>query len=378
MANLTQIPDHYVIQYETNWQMLLQQMESRLKEKTKFVTANGAAVRFNQYDSTNMTAITARNGATVNSDVAMPARWAYPTPYDTSSWFDEFDNIFLGNVVLPTSETMQAQAAAYGRTADQLLLNALLGSATVSNVANTSSGYSLNNTTTTVALPGAYSMTASISTTTLTVSAVSSGSLVVGSKIEGTNIAANTFVTKILTGSGGAGTYTVSVSQTAASGTIAGNAQVVPVGFATTGNVGMSVAKIREAKRILDSNEAPAEDRILVVSAKEISDLLSTMEVTNQLYNSVRALVDGEVDSFLGFKVVRSELLPIASNIRSCIAYQKNAAVLVDGGRKAYMDVIPTNRHSLQIRSTAVLGATRLLEKGVVSIACDTTKGSTV
>lgn len=306
---MTQIPDHYVIQYETNWQMLLQQMDSRLKELTKMVTAQGAAVRFNQMDQTSMSQVTTRNGATDNKDIALPARWAYPLPYDTSNWFDEFDSTFLGSVVLPTSECMQAQAAAYGRTADTVLINALLNPATITNVANTSTGFGLNNTTTTVSLP-----------TTQVVNA--------------------NYV-------GGGGTPT---------------------------NTGLSIAKLREAKRILDSNECPAEDRILVVSAKEISDLLSTQEVTNNLYNSVRALVDGEVDSFLGFKVVRSELLPVTSGIRSAIAYQKNSAVLVDGGRKTYMDILPMNRHSLQIRSTCVIGATRLLEKGVVQIQCDTTK----
>lgn len=309
MANMTQIPDHYVIQYETNWQMLLQQMDSRLKDRTKLVQANGAAVRFNQMDTTSMAAVTSRNGATNNLDIALPARWAYPTPYDTSNWFDEFDNTFLGSVVLPTSETMQAQAAAYGRTADSVLITALLGNATISNTANTSAGFGLNNTTTTIALPNTQ------------------------------KVAVNHV--------GGGGTPT---------------------------NTGLTIAKIREAKRILDANEAPAEDRILVVSAKEIADLLGTQEVTNQLYNSVRALVDGEVDSFLGFKVVRTELLPVASNVRSCIAYQRNSAVMVDGGRKTYMDILPQNRHSLQIRSTAVLGATRLLEKGVVEILADTTK----
>lgn len=309
MPNMTQIPDHYVIQYETNWQMLLQQIDARLKDRTKMVQANGAAVRFNQIDQTSMSQVTTRNGATVNSDITLPARWAYPVPYDVSNWFDEFDNTFLGNVVLPTSETMQAQAAAYNRTADQVLINALLGSATITNPANTSAGFGLNNTTTTVALPASQA------------------------------VAVN------YVGGGG-----------------------------TPANTSLTIAKIREAKRILDANEAPAEGRILVVSAKEISDLLSTQEVTNQLYNSVRALVDGDVNSFLGFNVVRTELLPVASNIRSCIAYHRDSAVVVDGGRKTYMDILPENRHSLQIRSTAVLGATRLLEKGVVSIACDTTK----
>jgi hypothetical protein len=221
-------------------------------------------------------------------------------------------------------------------------------------------------------------MTAAISGTTLTVSAVSSGSIGIGSLIQGANVAAGTYVTALGTGTGGAGTYTVGVSQTAASGTIAGSGQSVGVGYVPAGgnatNSGLTIAKLREAKRILDANEAPAEDRVLIVSSKEISDLLGTTEVTSNLFNSVRALVDGDVDQFLGFKVVRSELLGVSSNVRTCVAYHKNAAVVVDGGKKSYMDILPTQSHALQIRSTAVLGAARLLEGGVVSILADTTK----
>jgi hypothetical protein len=306
---MLQIPDHYIVQFETNWQHLLQQMESRLKEKTKFVSAQGAAVRFNQYGLTSMSQVTTRNASTPQSNSTLPTRWAYPVPYDIANIFSEFDSLFLGSVVLPTSECMQSQAAAYGRLVDKILIDALTASSTITNTANTSTGFGLNNTTTTVALPA------------------------------GQSVAVN----------------------------------YVPAGGTAT-NSGLTIGKLREAKRILDANEAPAEDRVLIVSAKEISDLLGTTEVTSNLFNSVRALVDGDVDQFLGFKVVRSEQLGLASNIRTCVAYHKNAAVVVDGGKKSYMDVLPTQSHALQIRSTAVLGATRLLENGVVSILADTTR----
>jgi hypothetical protein len=306
---MLQVPDHYVIQYDTNWNHLLQQMESRLKEKTKFVSAQGAAVRFNQYGLTSMSQVTTRNASTPTANSDLPTRWAYPVPYDIANRFSEFDNLFLGSVVLPTSECMQSQAAAYGRLCDKILIDALTASSTITNTANTSTGFGLNNTTTTVALPA------------------------------GQTVAVN----------------------------------YVPAGGTAT-NSGLTIGKLREAKRILDANEAPAEDRVLIVSAKEISDLLGTTEVTSNLFNSVRALVDGDVDQFLGFKVVRSEQLGLASNIRTCVAYHKNAAVVVDGGKKSYMDVLPTQSHALQIRSTAVLGATRLLENGVVSILADTTR----
>lgn len=66
---------------------------------------------------------------------------------------------------------------------------------------------------------GAY-VTGSISTTTLTVSAVTNGMLAVGQVISGIGITAGTYITALGTGSGGTGTYTVSVSQTVSSTTI--------------------------------------------------------------------------------------------------------------------------------------------------------------
>ena len=66
------------------------------------------------------------------------------------------------------------------------------------------------------------SVTGAISTTTLTVSAVATGSapLAVGQVISGANVVPGTVITALGTGTGGTGTYTVSVSQTAASATI--------------------------------------------------------------------------------------------------------------------------------------------------------------
>jgi hypothetical protein len=69
------------------------------------------------------------------------------------------------------------------------------------------------------ASPGAI-VTGSITGTTLTVTAVSFGTLYLGQTITGTGIAANTMITALGTGTGGAGTYTISSSQTVASTTI--------------------------------------------------------------------------------------------------------------------------------------------------------------
>jgi hypothetical protein len=68
--------------------------------------------------------------------------------------------------------------------------------------------------------PSAATFTGSISTTTLTVTSVLSGTIAVGQAIFGNNISQNTVITALGTGTGGVGTYTVSNSQTTASTTI--------------------------------------------------------------------------------------------------------------------------------------------------------------
>lgn len=73
---------------------------------------------------------------------------------------------------------------------------------------------------------GAASVTGSIAATTLTVTAVASGTLAAGMEISGTGVAAGTVITAILTGTGGVGTYSVNNSQTVASTTITGQAYV--------------------------------------------------------------------------------------------------------------------------------------------------------
>ncbi len=62
--------------------------------------------------------------------------------------------------------------------------------------------------------------TGAISGTTLTVSAVTSGTIYVGQVISGSGVTVSTTITALGTGTGGTGTYTVSASQTASSTTI--------------------------------------------------------------------------------------------------------------------------------------------------------------
>lgn len=93
--------------------------------------------------------------------------------------------------------------------------------------------------------PGDASVTGSIAGQTLTVTAVASGTLAVGSVLSGANIVQSTTVTALGTGSGGVGTYAVTPAQTSPSGAITatGTGHRAPT-YATTSGLQMQVQAI--------------------------------------------------------------------------------------------------------------------------------------
>ena len=292
---LTNIPNHFTTQFDSNWKHLVQQKNSKLKEYVTLDSIEGKEKSYNQLDATSMTQITDRSRDTRITDQAMAKRWIRPLNYDCAKLVDEFDEQFLGEVVLPTSPIIQSHAAAYARTCDKIIIDALGG-------------------------------TAFTGTTGTTATVLPAGQKIAANYVE--------------------------------SGAVA--------------NSGLTIAKLRAAKFLFDSNEVDEEEeRIMVVSAKQLQDLLRTTEVTSADYNTVRALVDGTLNTFMGFKFRRSQQLPLAVDIRSCFAYVKSGIILAERGLKTMMDVRPDLSHSLQIRSVASLAAVRMEEKKVVEIACD-------
>lgn len=172
--------------------------------------------------------------------------------------------------------------------------------------------------------------------------------------------------------SGKAGGTTVAWSSYSATNEIAVN--YVESGVATNSN--LTIAKLRKAKDILGKNEAIAdgEPLVAVVSQSQITSLLRTTEVTNSDYNAVKALVSGEVDTFMGFKFVKTELLTVASSIRECIFYAKNGLLLASGSEVMVdVGVRRDKRNSVQVYVCGTFGASRMEEKKVLRVKCDET-----
>jgi len=138
------------------------------------------------------------------------------------------------------------------------------------------------------------------------------------------------------------------------------------------GAAGLTVAKLISAKELLDAADVdPEEPRFIACAASQISDLLNTTEVKSSDYNTVKALVEGLVNTFLGFTFIRTQRLTLSGTTRTALAWAKSGILLAKrNDMNAKIDVIPTKHYATQAYASISCGATRMDEEKCVEIAC--------
>jgi len=136
----------------------------------------------------------------------------------------------------------------------------------------------------------------------------------------------------------------------------------------------LNIDKLREAKNLLDTNNVPMEGRTMLLHANSLQSLLGETEVTSSDFNSVKALVTGEVNTFMGFRFItfgdRDEGgLPIdGSSDRTLYAFHRDAVGLGIGmGQTSRVDYIP-EKTSFLVASMFSAGAVAIDDEGIVKI----------
>lgn len=141
----------------------------------------------------------------------------------------------------------------------------------------------------------------------------------------------------------------------------------------------LTLGKLRKALSMLQKAEAWNEERraygdelVLACTSSQIAALLKEPEVGSFDYNTARALVEGKIDSFLGFRIVRTEQLPLDNDgNRCCLAWVKSKAQFgLWEDFKVKLSVRDDLDEALQIRAKFACGATRLQEEAFVKILC--------
>jgi hypothetical protein len=138
----------------------------------------------------------------------------------------------------------------------------------------------------------------------------------------------------------------------------------------------MNVAKLRESKRLMDASNVPMDNRHVILHANGLASLLSETAVTSSDFNSVKALVQGEVNTFLGFQFhtigdrTEGGLAIDGSSDRTCFAFHRDAIGYGEGlGMRTEINYI-AEKTSWLVNEVFSAGAVAIDAEGVVSITC--------
>lgn len=167
-------------------------------------------------------------------------------------------------------------------------------------------------------------------------------------------------------------------------------------GASSTGS-NLNVLTLRKAKKYFWDNEAIDDDMeeelFMAVDPSQLDSLLGQTEVTSSDYNTVKALVQGDVNSFMGFKFIRSKRLlqtsasttytiasgavgsgsgSVASGARRVMAWQRYGIKAVMP-RSIFTRITPEMaeyHYNTQIYAAMSFGAVRMEEERVLEIIC--------
>jgi len=173
----------------------------------------------------------------------------------------------------------------------------------------------------------------------------------------------------------------LSIDSSDSSSTVAlPSSQVIDEDFGTGTDSNLTVEKLIEAKRIImgHSGSMPNNPSYMLCNADAIAALLNEEKIGSGDYNSLRALVQGDIDTYMGFKfkTVKDSLLPGTADGNDtapvkCFAFLQRSVGLAMG-QDVNVEVFPRadKRNNTQVYATMSLGATRIEEEGVVAIEC--------
>jgi len=162
----------------------------------------------------------------------------------------------------------------------------------------------------------------------------------------------------------------------------------------TLTGVNMNVRTLRKIKEKFDGNDVDESIRKYgAITSSQLQSLLAETETTSSDFNTVKALVQGDIDMFMGFKFIRTERLGrsssnvtydindgsvgagagtvTAANSRRCIFWAQDGVLLAIGmDVKARIGEREDKSYATQVYASLSLGATRMEEEKVVECIC--------
>jgi len=144
----------------------------------------------------------------------------------------------------------------------------------------------------------------------------------------------------------------------------------------TIGGAGtnMNIEKLRATSKAMNEKNVPSENRNLLMHASQLDALLGETEITSQDFASVKALVQGEINTFMGFNILtmgdRDEGGIPKPSTRTCFAWHKDSMGYAESmAQKTEVNYVP-EKTSFLVSSMFSAGSVSIDGEGIVKISC--------
>ena len=287
-----QVTTAFVNQFSANVMQLAQQKGSKLRGAVRQENITGKSAFFDQIGPTAARRRTTRHSDTPRMDTPHARRRLSVEDFDWADLIDQEDKVRM--LIDPTSSYAQAAANAMGRSIDEVIVDAIRGTAQTDETGSTA-----------VVLPT---------------------------------------------------TSKIAVAAT-----------------------GLTKAKMITAKGLMDRADIDSDGRYIATTSEQVENLLNITEVTSSDYATVKALVQGEVNTWLGFTFINvnglradgTKIIPKVVNDRFCVAWQRDNVVLGIGANpNARISERADKNYATQVFYAMTIGAVRMQEAGVVELSC--------
>ena len=142
----------------------------------------------------------------------------------------------------------------------------------------------------------------------------------------------------------------------------------------SSSDVGLNVEKLRQAQYLLDNGDVdPDIPRYCVFNAKQKQNLLAETEVSSSDYNVIKALVQGQIDTFLGFKFLMVNRIGTDTNADHKVLFYAQDGIRLGIGKdiSAKITERADKNYATQVFYSMAIGSTRMEEAKVGYIECD-------
>ena len=154
-------------------------------------------------------------------------------------------------------------------------------------------------------------------------------------------------------------------------------------------NAGLTLESLMATSNLLNKNHVPKKDRVLICSSDQLSNLMKNTKVTSSDFNTVKALVSGEIDTFYGFKFITIDPFEAAKGVSAgipidTVAAETFAYAFASKDMKCPIGVVYNTDMIINVDQQASnfnfgtviqakmgLGAGIIDEKGIVKVVCN-------